>query len=86
VELQALPSLRYFIPELTLVLTLVFVLVWDLVLKGHRDREKLIPLLTLAGLALAGYFTIRLADAPEASLFSGMLASWGSIEVSCSSS
>jgi NADH-quinone oxidoreductase subunit N len=74
VELDALPSLKYFIPELTLVLTLVFVLVWDLVLKGHRDRERLIPLLAIAGFVLAGYFTIRLASAPEGSLFSSMLA------------
>jgi NADH-quinone oxidoreductase subunit N len=74
VELTALTSLRYFIPELTLVLTLVFVLIWDLVLKGHRDRDRLLPMLAIAGFFLAGFFTIRLADAPEGSLFSGMLA------------
>ncbi len=34
-----LASLKYFIPELTLVLTLGFVLVWDLILMGHRGSE-----------------------------------------------
>jgi NADH-quinone oxidoreductase subunit N len=74
VALGTLSSLKYFMPELTLVLTLGFVLVWDLVLKGHKDRSKLNPLLTLAGLALAGYFTVDLVNAPEGTLFTGMLA------------
>ena len=73
-ELDGLPSLKYFIPEMTLVLTLAFVLVWDLVLRGHKDRDQLMPLLTITGFVLAGYFTIGLASAPEGSLFSGMLA------------
>ena len=72
--LGTLSSLKYFMPELTLVLTLGFVLAWDLILKGHKDRNKLVPLLTLAGLALAGYFAVELTNAPEGTLFSGMLA------------
>ncbi len=72
--LGTLSSLKYFMPELTLVLTLGFVLAWDLILKGHRDRNKLIPLLTLAGLSLGGYFAVDLMNAPEGTLFSGMLA------------
>jgi NADH-quinone oxidoreductase subunit N len=74
VTIGALASLKYFIPELTLVLTLGFVLVCDLLLVGKKDRERLIPLLTIAGLVLAGYFTTELRHAPEAGLFSGMLA------------
>jgi NADH-quinone oxidoreductase subunit N len=61
-------------PELTLVLTLGFVVVWDLILRGHKDRNKLLPMLTVAGLLLAGYFTVDLMSAPEGSLFNGMLA------------
>jgi NADH-quinone oxidoreductase subunit N len=74
VPIGALASLKYFIPELPLVLTLGFVLVWDLILMGHKDRGRLIPLLTIAGLFLAGYFTIELRHAPEGGLFSGMVA------------
>jgi NADH-quinone oxidoreductase subunit N len=74
VQLDGLPSLKYFIPEMTLVLTFVFVLVWDLVLKGHKDRDRLIPLLAVTGLVLAGYFTLGSVSAPEGSLFSGMIA------------
>ena len=73
-SLGTLPSLKYFMPELTLVLTLGFVVVWDLILRGHKDRNKLLPLLTVAGLLLAGYFTVDLVRAPEGSLFNGMLA------------
>ncbi len=73
-SLGTLSSLKYFMPELTLVLTLGFVLLWDLILKGHKDRDKLLPLLTVAGLLLAGYFTVDLAKAPQGSLFNGMLA------------
>lgn len=72
--LGTLASLKYFMPELTLVLTLGFVLVWDLILRGHRDRNKLVCLLTLTGLVLAGYFTIELRSAPEVGLFFGMVA------------
>ncbi len=69
-----LPSLKYFMPELTLVLTLAFVVVWDLLLKRHKDRAKILPALALAGLVMAGYFTVRLTSAPEGSLFMGLIA------------
>jgi NADH-quinone oxidoreductase subunit N len=50
------------------------VLVCDLIFIRNKDRDRLIPLLTIAGLILAGYFTVELRHAPEGGLFSGMLA------------
>ena len=68
-------SLRYFLPELTLVITLIWVVVADIGFRGsRRESHWAAALVSLVGLLIAGYFTIRLVNAPEASLFTQMLA------------
>ena len=71
--LDNLQSLRYFLPELTLVIGLVLVVICDISLK--RSRNVLNPLLTLATLIVAFVFALQLNHAGvNATLFQGMLA------------
>lgn len=67
-------SLRYFGPELMLVVTLALVIVADIGPLSRSASRKLGIFLTLAGLVVAGVFAIGLADAPEGMLFGQMLA------------
>jgi NADH-quinone oxidoreductase subunit N len=74
VPLDTWQSLSYFLPELTLVLTLGFVIVADLGLRGQKDRRWVTIVLTLAGLVIAGVYTWMLRGAPVGTLFTNMLA------------
>ena len=65
-------SLRYFLPELTLFVAAMVVVLVDISLKSRR--RILNPLLTLLSLILAGYFSWSGGSA-DAGLFQGMLAS-----------
>jgi NADH-quinone oxidoreductase subunit N len=66
-----LQSLRYSLPELTLFVAALIVVLVDISLKSQR--RFLNPLLTLLSLILAGYFSLR-GGAADAGLFQGMLA------------
>jgi NADH-quinone oxidoreductase subunit N len=70
--LDNLQSLRYFLPELTLTVAILVVILCDISLK--RARNVLNPLLTVAALLLALYFTVQLNQASGANLFLGMVA------------
>jgi len=72
-SLGTLASLKYFLPELTLVLTLMVVVALDLALRGREDRRLGVILISLAGLVMAGVFTVLLKEAPQGGLFSRML-------------
>ena len=72
-SLGTLASLKYFLPELTLVLTLLLVVAIDIALRGREDRHLGVILISLAGLVMAGVFTIMLQEAPQGGLFSRML-------------
>ena len=72
-SLGTLASLKYFLPELTLVLTLLVVVAVDIALRGREDRRLGTILLALAGLVMAGVFTVLLQEAPQGALFSRML-------------
>ena len=72
-SLGTLASLKYFLPELTLVLTLLVVVAVDIALRGREDRRLGTILLALAGLVMAGVFTVMLQEAPQGALFSRML-------------
>jgi NADH-quinone oxidoreductase subunit N len=65
-------SLLFFLPELTLTVGMVLVILCDITLKSLRNRLN--PLLTIFTLVLAAYFTFQLNHAASASLFYGMLA------------
>jgi NADH-quinone oxidoreductase subunit N len=67
-----LQSLRYFYPELTLIVATLLVIISDISLK--RLRNVLNPVLTISALLIATYCTFRLNGAHEANLFQGMLA------------
>jgi NADH-quinone oxidoreductase subunit N len=74
-------SLPYHAPEIMMVVTLLFVLVADIALRGRGEERRLgpldvVPLLTLLGLLVTGYFIFHyeLFRAPATGLFSGMLA------------
>lgn len=67
-----LQSLRYFYPELTLIIAMLVVVIADISFK--RLRNVLNPLLTIAALLIAAYFTAYVNHGQEANLFLGMLA------------
>jgi NADH-quinone oxidoreductase subunit N len=71
-SMDNLQSLRYFYPELTLIVATLFVIISDISLK--RLRNVLNPLLTISALLIATYYTFRMSGAQEANLFQGMLA------------
>jgi len=71
--LGTLDSLKYFLPELILVWALAVVIVVDLALKGRQDRRWGTVAIALAGLVLAGFYTITLGDAPQGTLFTRMV-------------
>ncbi len=59
-------SLKHFVPEILLVVTLVFVIAVDLLFKGRqRERRFAIVAIVLLGLVGAGFFAIRLTDLPH---------------------
>ena len=66
-----LPSLHYFLPELTLFASALIVVLVDITFR--RLRRILNPLLTLLALAVAAYFAVQ-AGSSEIGLFRGMLA------------
>ena len=70
--LDNLNSLKFFLPELTLTVGILLVILCDISLKSLRNRLN--PILTVFTLVLAAYYTFQLQDAPAASLFHGMLA------------
>ena len=70
--LDNLQSLRFFLPELTLILAILVVVLCDISFKGLRN--VLNPLLTITALVLAFYFTLQLNQAGDGTLFRGMLA------------
>jgi NADH-quinone oxidoreductase subunit N len=72
VSLDNIQSLRFFLPELTLTVAILVVILCDISLK--RLRNVLNPLLTIASLLLALYFTLQLNQAAPADLFGSMLA------------
>jgi NADH-quinone oxidoreductase subunit N len=65
-------SLLFFLPELTLTVGMVVVILCDITLKSLRNRLN--PLLTVFTLVLAAYFTFQLNHAASVGLFHGMLA------------
>jgi NADH-quinone oxidoreductase subunit N len=65
-------SLLFFLPELTLTVGMIVVILCDITLKSLRNRLN--PLLTVFTLVLAAYFTFQLNHVASASLFHGMLA------------
>ena len=65
-------SLLFFLPELTLTVGMIVVILCDITLKTLRNRLN--PLLTVFTLVLAAYFTFQLNHVASASLFHGMLA------------
>jgi len=67
-----LQSLRYFYPELTLIVAMLVVVIVDI--SFNRLRNVLNPLLTIAALLIAAYFTAYVNHGQEANLFLGMLA------------
>ena len=71
--LGTIDSLKYFLPELILVWTLAVVIVVDLALRGRQDRRWGTVAVALAGLVLAGFYTIMLGDAPQGTLFTRMV-------------
>jgi len=82
-RLDAVSSLKYFVPELVLVLTLIGVLLCDLISKNRAPMERrlLIVLPSLFGLLVALFFSVSIyfsASGPDPSdaqaLFSNMVA------------
>ena len=71
-NLDNLQSLRFFLPELTLTVAILVVVLCDISLKSLRN--VLNPLLTIAALLLAGYFTLQQDPGSGGNLFQGMLA------------
>ena len=70
--LDNLHSLKFFLPELTLTVGILLVILCDISLKGLRNRLN--PVLTIFTLVLAAYYTFQLDQTAPASLFHGMLA------------
>ena len=71
--LGTIDSLKYFLPELILVWALAVVIVVDLALRGRQDRRWGTAAIALAGLVLAGFYTVMLGDAPQGTLFTRMV-------------
>src|SRR5262245_65534119 len=70
--LDNLQSLKFFLPELTLTIGILLVILCDITFKGLRNRLN--PSLTIVTLVVGAYLTFQLEDAGSASLFHGMLA------------
>lgn len=70
--LDNLHSLKFFLPELTLTVGILLVILCDITLKGLRNRLN--PLLTVFTLVLAAAFTFQLNQSAPTGLFHGMLA------------
>ena len=70
--LDNLQSLRFFLPELTLTIGILLVILCDITFKSLRNRLN--PSLTIVTLVVGAYLTLQLEDAGSASLFHGMLA------------
>ncbi len=75
-RLDAVSSLKYFVPEVVLVFTLMAVLVADLISKNRAtwERRLVIVLPSLFGLVVALYCAIRAPEAAPMALFSNMVA------------
>ena len=75
-RLDAVSSLKYFVPEVVLVFTLMAVLVADLISKNRAtwERRLVIVLPSLFGLVVALYYAIRAPEAAPMALFSNMVA------------
>ena len=75
-RLDAVSSLKYFVPEVVLVFTLMAVLVADLISKNRAtwERRLVIVLPSLFGLFVALYYAIRAPEAAPMALFSNMVA------------
>ena len=75
-RLDAVSSLKYFVPEVVLVFTLMAVLVADLISKNRAtwERRLVIVLPSLFGLVVALYYAIRAPEVAPIALFSNMVA------------
>ena len=75
-RLDTISSLKYFVPEIVLVFTLMAVLVFDLISKNRApgERRLLIVIPALVGLVTALFYSLQTVDAPSAGLFSNMVA------------
>ena len=75
-RLDTIASLKYFVPEIVLVFTLMAVLVFDLISKNRApgERRLLIVVASLVGLVAALFYSLQTVDAPSAGLFSNMVA------------
>lgn len=74
-RIDTLSSLEFFRPEIVLVLSLMWVLIWDLILKNRpRERRAVLVGSTLLGLVIALGFAFAGTDAPSMGLFSNMVA------------
>ncbi|HEY7820341.1 MAG TPA: NADH-quinone oxidoreductase subunit N [Vicinamibacteria bacterium] len=78
-NLDAFGSLKYFVPEIVVVFTMMAVLLLDLVAmkRSRGERRFLILAPAIIGLGIALFYSIQLADSPPAGLFQGMLAQDG---------
>jgi NADH-quinone oxidoreductase subunit N len=78
-NLDTIASLKYFVPEIVVVFTMMAVLLLDLVAmkRSRAERQLLIVAPALIGLAVALFYALRVGDFPAAGLFSGMVAQDG---------
>ena len=78
-RLDTIASLKYFAPEIVVVFTMMAVLLLDLIAmkRSRGERRVLIVAPALIGLAVALFYSVRLAESPAAGLFSGMVAQDG---------
>ena len=78
-RLDTIASLKYFTPEIVVVFTMMAVLLLDLIAmkRSRGERRILIVAPALIGLAVALFYSVRLAESPAAGLFSGMVAQDG---------
>ncbi len=75
-NLDTFGSLKFFVPEIVVVFTMMAVLVLDLVAMKRSPWERRLLLVgpSLVGLGVALFYAIRLAELPASSLFNGMVA------------
>lgn len=75
-SLAIISSLKYFVPEVILVFTLMAVLVCDLVAmkRSKRERRIVIVVPTLIGLLVALFYALQQGDAQPVALFGNMVA------------
>ena len=78
-RLDTIASLKSFTPEIVVVFTMMAVLLLDLIAmkRSRGERRILIVAPALIGLAVALFYSVRLAESPAAGLFSGMVAQDG---------